>query len=228
MLLQQEKHAAPRFVEVLAQSDTIENTYICNNLAIFAKYNVEYKYMSLEHFILTRLLRWRISSSFPDISKSIIVFAPHTSYWDAVIGKLVLRSYGVRHALLCKKELFHFPMSIVMHLFGGIPIGGVKGHNAIHEAVTTLNDAKEMHLLICPEGQLAPTDRWNPGFYYMAVKADVPIIVAYMDYGKREAGVKGVISDLHDQNEVYHQLAEMYRDVTACHPDQFLLPKYKA
>lgn len=36
------------------------------------------------------------------------------------------------------------------------------------------------------------------------------------------------ISDLQDQNEVYHQLAEMYRDVTACHPDQFMLPKYKA
>lgn len=184
--------------------------------------------MVIEHFILTRLLRWHVSNGFPDINKSITVFAPHTSYWDAVIGKLVLRSYHVPHTLLSKKELFHFPMGIVMHLLGAVPIGGVKGHNAIHDAVARLNRQDEMHLVICPEGQLPPTDRWNPGFYYMAVKAQVPIIVVYLDYGKREAGVKGVISDLHDQNEVYHQLADMYRGVTACYPDQFQLPKYKA
>jgi len=184
--------------------------------------------MSIEHIILTRLLHWRVASDFPDISRSITVFAPHTSYWDAVIGKLVLRSYRVPHTLLSKKELFRFPMSIVMHLLGAVPVGGVKGHNAIHDAAAMLNRSKKMHLVICPEGQLAPTDRWNPGFYYMAVKAQAPIIVVYLDYGNREAGVKGVISDLQDLNEVYHKLADMYRGTKACHPDQFQLPKYKA
>ena len=183
--------------------------------------------MVVEHFLLTRLLRWRVTSDFPDVSKSIMVFAPHTSYWDAVIGKLVLRSYGVRHTLLSKKELFHFPMSIAMHLLGAIPIGGVKGHNAIHDAVSILESGQEMHLVICPEGQLAATDRWNPGFYYMAVKAGVPFVVVYLDYAKREAGVKGVIRDLENQQEVYRQLAEMYAGVTARHPECFLLPRYK-
>ncbi len=133
--------------------------------------------MSIERFILTRLLGWRVTREFPEVSKSITVFAPHTSYWDAVIGKLVLRSYGVPHRLLSKKELFHFPMCIAMHLLGAVPIGGVKGHNAIHDAARMLEDADELHLVICPEGQLTPTDRWNPGFYYMAVKAGVPVVV---------------------------------------------------
>ena len=64
-------------------------------------------------------------------------------------------------------------------------------------------------------------------FYYMAVKAGVPVVVVYLDYAKREAGVKGVIRDLENQQEVYRQLAEMYAGVTARHPECFLLPRYK-
>ncbi len=183
--------------------------------------------MKIEQFILTKCLGWKITSDFPKISKSIVAFAPHTSYWDAVIGKLVLRTFGVPNLLFIKKELFYFPMSIAMYLLGAKPIGGVKGHNAIHEAVSILDREDSMHLVICPEGQLAPTDRWNPGFYYMAVKAGVPIIAVYLDYAKREAGVKGVIYDLDNQTEVYRQLSEMYAGVTARYPERFLLPKYK-
>ena len=58
--------------------------------------------------VLLKILGYKITTNFPDVQKSIMVFAPHTSYWDAVIGKLVLRVLGVRHRLLGKKELFHF------------------------------------------------------------------------------------------------------------------------
>ncbi|MBR1547797.1 MAG: 1-acyl-sn-glycerol-3-phosphate acyltransferase [Prevotella sp.] len=185
--------------------------------------------MIIERFILARLLGWKVVSNFPDgVKKSIIVFAPHTSYWDAVIGKLVLRAYDVPHQFLSKKELFRFPMGIVMHLIGAMPIRGVKGQNAIYHISHLLAVADEKHFLICPEGGFAPTDRWDAGFYYMAYKARVPLVVVYLDYKRKEAGVKGVIYDLDNQNDVYRQLAEMYRGVTARHPDRFLLPKYKA
>lgn len=180
-----------------------------------------------ERLILNKILGWKIVTEFPDLDKSIMVFAPHTSYWDTVIGKLVLRIYGIPHKLLSKKELFYFPMNIVMRLLGAVPVGGVKGHNAIHEAANMINKSDRMHLLICPEGQLAPTDQWNPGFYLMALKADVPIVVVFLDYAKKEAGVKGVIYNLRNRNAVYRQLAEMYNGVSARYPDKFLLPKYK-
>ncbi len=183
--------------------------------------------MVIEKFIINKLLRWKFVTDYPAISKSVIIFAPHTSYWDAIIGKLLLRSKGIKHKLLIKKELFYFPMNVVMWLFGAIPVGGVKGHNAIHDAVAILNTSDNLNLVICPEGQLAPTDRWNPGFYYMAEKAGAPIVVAYLDYAKRESGVKGVIDELTTINDIYRQLAEMYDGVTACHPESFLLPKYK-
>lgn len=177
--------------------------------------------------ILLKILGYKITTKFPDVPKSILVFAPHTSYWDAAIGKLVLKVWRVPHHFLGKKELFRFPMVIVMRLLGAIPIRGIKGHNSIYDAVNLLGKKERMHLVICPEGKFAPTEHWNPGFYYMAVKAHVPVVVAYIDYGRREAGIKGVISDLSDKNKVYQQLAEMYRGVTARHPECFLLPKSK-
>ena len=174
--------------------------------------------------ILLKILGYKITTNFPDVQKSIMVFAPHTSYWDAAIGKLVMKVWGVPHRFLGKKELFRFPMGFLMRLFGVIPIRGLKGHNSIYDAVNVLNKEERMHLVICPEGGFAPTERWNPGFYYMAVKANVPVVVACIDFGLKEAGIKGVISDLSDKDKVYQQLAEMYRGVTARHPECFMLP----
>ena len=182
--------------------------------------------MGIARFIL-KILGYKITTDFPDVPKSIIVFAPHTSYWDAAIGKLAMKVWRVPHHFLGKKELFRFPMVIIVRLLGVIPIRGIKGHNSIYDAVNLLNKEERMHLVICPEGGFAPTYRWNPGFYHMAVKANVPIVVTCIDYGRKEGSVKGVISDLSDLNKVYQQLAEMYRGVTARHPECFLLPKYK-
>jgi 1-acyl-sn-glycerol-3-phosphate acyltransferase len=181
--------------------------------------------MLAEKFILTKLLGWKVTNPFPAVNKSIVVFAPHTSYMDAFIGVLALRSYGVSYKLLSKKELFRFPTVIVMRILGAIPVRGVKGHNAIYEAAEILKRAESMHLIICPEGQLAPTDRWNPGFYYMGAKAKVPIIAAYMDYSKKELGIKKVISSAQTKEEVFDQLAEAYQSVVGRHPENFFLPR---
>ncbi len=181
--------------------------------------------MQAEKCILTKLLGWKVTTPYPAVRKSIVVFAPHTSYMDAFIGVLALRSYGVPYRLLSKKELFRFPTVIVMRLLGAIPVRGVKGHNAIYEAAAILKGAGSMHLVICPEGMLAATDRWNSGFYYMAVKAQVPIIAAYMDYSRKEVGIRKVISCRQTREDVFDQLAEAYKGVTGRHPENFLLPQ---
>ncbi len=177
---------------------------------------------------ILNIIGWKVVTDFPQVDKSVMVFAPHTSYWDAVIGKIMLCYLGLPHTPLSKKELFVFPMSIAMRLLGSIPVGGVKGHNAIYDAVNILEKSDKMHLVVCPEGTRAPTNRWNPGFYYMAYRANVPIVVVYMDYAKKEAGVKGVITDLDNLNNVYKQMVQMYKGVTAHHPDDFELPVYRA
>jgi 1-acyl-sn-glycerol-3-phosphate acyltransferase len=77
--------------------------------------------------------------------------------------------------------------------------------------------------VLSPEGQLAKTIRWKKGYYYMAVRANVPIVVGYIDYKKKEIGNKGVIDNLNNIESVRREVSELYSDVTAKYPEKFSL-----
>ncbi|MDO9579568.1 MAG: 1-acyl-sn-glycerol-3-phosphate acyltransferase [Bacteroidales bacterium] len=140
---------------------------------------------TISGYILTTVLGWKIRGDFPDIKKGIVIYAPHTSYLDALYGKLYCNELNINHKFLSKKEFFYFPLDIGMKLFGSIPVRNVKNKNAIYQVIEMLNNSKELLVLISPEGTLAKVTRWNKGFYYMATKAHVPIIVGYIDYKKK-------------------------------------------
>ena len=174
-------------------------------------------------FILVNILGWKISGEFPDVEKSIIIFAPHTSYYDALYGKLFLNEIGIKHTILSKKEFFFFPMNIVMKWYGSIPVRGVKDKNAIYCVAQMLEESQELHIIISPEGTRKKVAKWNKGFYYIADKTKVPIVVIYLDYQKKEIGMKGVIDNLENINTVMQQINTMYNDVTAKYPEKFSL-----
>jgi 1-acyl-sn-glycerol-3-phosphate acyltransferase len=178
---------------------------------------------TIPKYILTGVLGWKIKGEFPNVKKSIIIFAPHTSYYDALYGKLFLIVIGINHTFLSKKELFYFPMNILMKCFGSIPVRGVIGKNAIYQVSEMFEKSPSLHIILCPEGTLAKVTRWNMGFYYMAWKAKVPIVVGYIDYQKKEIGIKGVLDNLENINLEMHLINNMYKDCTAKHPEKFSL-----
>ena len=110
-----------------------------------------------------------------------------------------------------------------MKKFGSIAVRGVKNQNAIYLVAEMLNNSDELHIVISPEGWIKKVSDWNKGFYYMAVKAQVPIIVASLDYKEKEMGVQGVIYDIGDYDSVIEQINGMYKGVSGKHPDQFVL-----
>ncbi|MGD9679068.1 MAG: 1-acyl-sn-glycerol-3-phosphate acyltransferase [Vulcanibacillus sp.] len=181
---------------------------------------------TISKFILTHLLCWKTKGEFPEIKKSVIIFAPHTSYWDALYGKLYLMQLDINYKFLTKKELFFFPMNILLKLYGSIPIRGKK-KNAIRQVASMLNNAHSLHIIISPEGSFSNVTNWKKGFYYMAQKANVPIMVCYLDYRKKEIGIKGVIDNLEDINSVMLQINTMYKGVSAKYPDNFSLESIK-
>lgn len=166
---------------------------------------------------------WKIIGKFPDIKKSITIFAPHTNHIDAITGKLGFTEIGIKYLFLSKKELFIFPMNIIMKWFGSMAVRGVKGENAIFKVVEILNNTDELHVVISPEGWITKQTKWNKGFYLMAKKAKVPIVVTSMDYSKKELKVEGVIEDLEDFPTVMKQINEFYKDVKGKNPERFSL-----
>ena len=172
---------------------------------------------------ILKLLGWKIVGEYPDIKKSISIFAPHTAHSDAIYGKLGYTELGVNYRFLSKKELFFFPMNLIMKKLGSMPVRGVKGKNAIYQVTEMLNNADELHIVVSPEGWIEKVTEWNRGFYFMATKANVPIVVTYLDYEKKEMGIKGVIYDVEDFQTVMKQINTMYKDVKGKRPEQFAL-----
>ena len=114
-------------------------------------------------------------------------------------------------------------MNIAMKLYGSIPVGGVNNNNTIYLVSQMFNNARELHIIISPEGTRKKVTKWNKGFYSMALRTNVPIIVGYIDYSKKEIGIKGIIDEIKDIDTVMQQINQMYKDVTAKYPERFSL-----
>ncbi len=166
---------------------------------------------------------WKITGDFGDLKKSVTIFAPHTAHIDFAFGKLGFTELGVNFKFLSKKELFFFPMNLVMRKLGSIPVRGVKNKNAIYQVADLLKNAEELHIVVSPEGWIKKVTKWNKGFYHMAKKAGVPIVVGYLDYDKKEMGVKEVIYDISDFDVVMKRINHIYKDVKGKNPEQFAL-----
>lgn len=126
---------------------------------------------------------------------------------------------GVKHLFLSKKEFFRFPLNYFFKAYGLIPV--YKNVEFINSIVKTLDSNDELHVVISPEGQLAATTQWKKGFYYLAKKANVPIIVGYIDYSKRKVGFKKIIIDVSTLEETMTEISRLYKDIKAKHPENF-------
>ena len=57
---------------------------------------------AISGYIRTSVLGWTIKDEFPDVEKSIVIFAPHTSYYDGLYGKLYLMYAGINYKFLTR------------------------------------------------------------------------------------------------------------------------------
>lgn len=176
---------------------------------------------TLYGLVLTLCLGWKIKGDFPSVSKSVIIFAPHTSYFDGVIGKLYLKEIGIRHKFISKKELFQFPLNYLMHLYGSMPVD--HSGNYIFQISEMLSASDQLHIVMSPEGTRRKVNEWKRGFYYIAKRANVPIIIGYLDYQKKEIGILATVDKNLSVNEITDLLSVVYLPVKGKHPEKFML-----
>lgn len=174
-------------------------------------------------FIL-KLMGWKITSVMPPgTKKCVIAVAPHTSYWDFVIGRLAYWYMGIKARFLIKKEAFRFPVKRLLKNMGGIPVDRGKSRKMVEQVVELFNQADSFILVITPEGTRKPVKHWKKGFYYIALQARVPIALGYVDYKKKEGGVGKVIYPDGNINEQMKEIKAFYRGKTGKYPENFFL-----
>lgn len=134
-------------------------------------------------FIFQQLLGWKIVGEMDiQIKKCILVVAPHTSWHDFYIGVLARKIIQQEMNFVSKKELFDSVLGGYFKWMGGAPIDRSKSLNTVDQIVNIFNSRDEFRLAIAPEGTRKKVEEWKTGFYYIAVKAKVPLVAVAFDY----------------------------------------------
>lgn len=136
-------------------------------------------------FIYYRILGWEAKVEVPDYDKYILCAAPHTTNWDLLIGKLFSCAIGRKIGFMMKKEWFVWPFGIIFRHMGGIPVDRGKKTSLVEQMVKEANSKKTFHLAITPEGTRSANPDWKRGFYYIALNAQIPIVLAAIDYEQK-------------------------------------------
>lgn len=129
------------------------------------------------------LIGWKIIGDVPwQEKKYIIIVAPHTKNLDFIIGVLARGVVGFDSKFLGKKSLFRPPYGWFFKMMGGYPVDRSKRSNLVDQVVDLYNSHERFIIALAPEGTRKNVADWKTGFYYIAHKANIPIVRAKMDW----------------------------------------------
>lgn len=178
--------------------------------------------------LIFKLFGWKITHYLPDeIKKCVVVVAPHTSNWEFVFGMGAIKFMKLEPRFAIKKEWIRFPFKRLMIRSGALGIDR-NASNSLGEKKGTVDamadlfkTTDKLRLIITPEGTRSRREKWKTGFYHVALKANVPIALGFMDYKKRECGIDKIIYPSGDYKTDMKLIMDFYKNINAKYPENF-------
>jgi 1-acyl-sn-glycerol-3-phosphate acyltransferase len=171
-------------------------------------------------------LRWRgweVQGALPpEARRSVFIAAPHTSNWDLPYTLMAAFALGLRIHWLGKASLFRWPFGGVMRWLGGIAVDRSRPGGLVASAAEVLaGDGPALQLVVPPEGTRGRTRHWKTGFWHIARLANVPIVLAYMDYERRVCGLGPLFTPGDDVEADLVVIKRFYAPIKGRRPEQF-------
>ena len=163
---------------------------------------------------------WEIVGTHPTVPKAVVVAAPHTSNWDGFWGLVCRVALDVEIHFFAKKSLFWFPLNILLRSLGGIPLDRKRAGSAVEQAVEMFRKNDSYYFGLAPEGTRSRADHWKSGFYRIAASADVPVILGFLDYGRRRIGIGPTLELSGDWEKDLAFCREFYTDIQGRWPEK--------
>ena len=173
-----------------------------------------------------KLTGWKIEGSLPvGIDKCVMIAAPHTSNWDLPYLLMVAFHLRLQVNWMGKKSIFTPPFGSLMRWLGGIAVNREQASNMVDSCAQALKGAQgPLHLVIPPEGTRSKTRYWKTGFYYIALQAQVPIVMGYMDYTRKISGLGPLFYPTGDIDKDMVEIKAFYAPFKGKNADQFEIP----
>ncbi len=173
---------------------------------------------------LMKVFGWRFEGRLPDVNKLVVIVAPHTSNWDLPVLLSLAFALKVKACWLGKHTLFRWPFGFIFRWLGGIPVYRSASQNVVSQSVEMIRKSEKLILTIPPEGTRGKVSHWKTGFYYIALGAEVPISLGFMDYERKITGVGPTIYPSGNIEADMEFIREFYARIKAKYPDKAGLP----
>lgn len=170
-----------------------------------------------------KLAGWKVKGQKPNLSKYVIVIAPHTSNWDFFVGWGARNVIGFRPNFLAKKELFQIPLvGWFLKNIGGVAVDrGNRKVKLVDQVVQVFKEKDEFIMTITPEGTRSYSPRWKTGFYRIAHQAGVPIIKIGFDYPTKTVHIDEPYYPGGDMDKELPEIQQYFKDFKGKHPAKF-------
>ena len=143
---------------------------------------------------LLQLAGWKVVLVGPPGPKAVVIVYPHTSNWDFIVGILARYAIAIPFRFVGKDTLFRWPFGGLFRRLGGIPVNRRQSTGFVGGLIEAFDKADSLYLAIAPEGTRRRIDHWKSGFYRVALAANVPLGLAFIDYSRREVGIEAWLS----------------------------------
>ena len=174
-------------------------------------------------WLLYRHWGWtkEITVDHPD--KYINCLAPHTSNKDFLLGQLYAHAEGWKINFLMKKEWFFWPLGPIFKRMGGILVYRSKHTSMTDNLAETAKRAETFRLCITPEGTRSLNPEWKKGFYFVALKAQIPVLLYGVDYEKRLIQCTKSMIPTGDVEKEMKEIKLYFKDFKGKRPELFTI-----
>lgn len=174
--------------------------------------------------LLLYLMGWKSTGVFPyHLKKYVVIVAPHTSGWDFVIGVLFRKALRLEKAkYLGKMELFKPPFGFLFRWLGGFPVDRSQHKNMVDEVVKIFDAHEEFGIALSPEGTRTRVDKLKTGFYNIAKKANVPIVMVGLDFEHKRVILSEPFNTSENQDADVEHILKFFRPIKGKYPEKSL------
>ena len=161
---------------------------------------------------------WDVVGQVTGGEKFVLIAAPHTSNWDLPFGLAALYIYRLKVSWMGKDTIFEEPFGGLMRWLGGIAINRDSRHGMVDQIAKLLKESRKLVIVIAPSGTRKRGEYWKSGFYWIAHKAQVPILCGYLDYGHRKACLGLCFVPTGNVKEDMDRIRNFYKDIQGKNP----------
>jgi 1-acyl-sn-glycerol-3-phosphate acyltransferase len=167
---------------------------------------------------IIRISGWEVVGEVPDLDKAVYIAAPHTSNWDGFWLLVAKVSLDLDAHFLAKHTLFWWPLGPILSWFGAIAIDRSQSAGIVPQLIEMFEQNDRLNLALAPEGTRRWTQYWKTGFYRIALGANVPIVLGFIDYKNKRMGIGGIFRPGGDVKADLKYLRDFYTPFTPQHP----------